>query len=72
MTSGLKTERSLQEQHSNCQSFCPICGNDHANGVITPDPGSVSGAGFDPGFAGMTEKTPVMVSLPDFPSRLAK
>jgi hypothetical protein len=40
--------------------------------VITLDPGSMSGAGFDPGFAGMTEKTRVKVSLSDCPSRLTE
>jgi DNA-binding response OmpR family regulator len=27
----------IAEGYSNCQNFCPICGNDHANGEITPD-----------------------------------
>jgi hypothetical protein len=72
MTSGLKTERSLQEQQSSCQNSCPICGNGHLNGVITLGPGSMSGAGFDPGFAGMTEKTRVKVSLSDCASWLTE
>jgi hypothetical protein len=31
--------------------FCLISGNNHANGVITPDPGSQSGEASDPAVA---------------------
>ncbi len=35
--------------YSRCRAFDQLAAIGHANGVITPDPGSKSGAGFDPG-----------------------
>jgi len=57
------------------QKPCPIYGNGHASGVITP--GSIRGsvpsfAEWVPAFAGMPEKTPVRGSLPESPSRMVK
>jgi hypothetical protein len=69
------TEELGELNCSGGQKPCPIYGNGHASGVITP--GSIRGSvprfeGCVPAFAGMPEKTAVTGSLPDSPSRMAK